>query len=262
MAGNRSKLNDWATHGPEEFSAQKLPLGQLIVPEPPLVDVWFLDLGRLTRPLSVALGDTEAGADGPEGTNELSPRELRFARKFYLRTLLGAYLGIAGKDVKLDRRHRGKPVLDAAHHDSSLQFSTARSGQSFFVGVSGGNEIGVDLEVRDRRPRKVEELARRFFSHEEAASIANLPDDHRAFEFIKIWACKEAVVKSSGHGIANRFCRFSVHLGTDAIPRIQTDLDHRAEEWKLALLEPQDGFLAAVATRGSSIPLRRFVLNP
>ena len=221
-----------------------------------------MNLARLSSRLNSALGDP---GDVPvdEGAGSLlAPGQLRFARKFYLRMLLGAYLGIAGKDVRLDRGFRGKPVLDSGHHGRNLHFSMAKSNQCVLIGISGNSEVGVDLEIRDRRPRKVEELAERFFSSEEARVIRELPAEDRAFAFMRTWACKEAVVKSSGHGIANRFCRFSVELRESEPPRIREDLDHSPGDWQLALLEPEEGFLAAVAARQGSIGLRGFVLEP
>lgn len=262
MEGKQPVKNDWALLGPAEFTVHRLPVGALHLPDVPVIDVWFMNLGRLAGRLNSALGDpgnlqTDEGAE-----LRMAPGQLRFARQFYLRMLLGAYLGIAGKDVRLDRGSHGKPVLDYGHHGRKLHFSMAKSNQCVLIGVSAESEVGVDLEIRDRRPRKVEELATRFFSVEEASKINDLPADDRAFAFMRTWACKEAVVKSSGHGIANRFCRFSVELRESEPPRIKEDLDHSPEGWQLALLEPEDGFLAAVAARQGSIGLRGFVLEP
>jgi 4'-phosphopantetheinyl transferase len=237
------------------FVNQRMPLGNLSAPESPVVHLWYLDLGRLWHSLSSALGGEEAKSEAGQG--EMTMPQLRVARRFYLRMLLGAYLGLPGKDVILYRGVRGKPVLDRTRHPRNLHFSLAKSGQRLLIGVSGSNEVGVDLEIKDRKPRKVCELASRFFSAAEARLIAS-SESQRDAVFMRTWACKEAVAKASGHGIANRFCRFSVDASENRPPVVLLDEDHPAEEWQLGLMVPEPGYLAAVAVRQPGLRVEAF----
>lgn len=254
MGEHRPKIDEsvWVTQ--TEFVTQNLPLGALSRPRSPLVHLWYLDLGSLWQALSSALGD-DGGSPETAGVDMTMP-QLRFARRFYLRMLLGAYLGVAGKDVSLVRGARGKPVLDTARHGEDLHFSLAKSGHRLLIGISGNAEVGVDLELKDRKPRDAPGLARRFFTDLEAESICGLDVGERDAAFMRTWACKEAVAKASGHGIANRFLRFSVNAVGDRMPSVVEDEDHPAGDWQLAFVIPEQGYLATVAIRQPTLQVQ------
>jgi hypothetical protein len=146
----------------EDFRPCTIPLPALETPSTGEVHIWFLDLGGLAGSLRDALGGGEAGASG------ITTGQLRFTRRFYLRLLLGAYLGLPGKSVRVNRQNRGKPVLDTSVHDSDLHFSMAKSEDRLLIGFSISNHIGVDLEPARRRARNSLGVARRYFSPAEA----------------------------------------------------------------------------------------------
>ena len=243
----------WVT--PSEFAPRQLPLGSLAPPVSPSVHLWYLDLGRLWRPLSSALGQ---GDDVAPQAGDLTARQLRLARRFYLRVLLGAYLGLPGKEVALIRKGRGKPVLDESRHGADLHFSLAKSGGRLLIGISGSAEVGVDLELEHRKPRDATVLAARFFTSAEAGAISEADASLRDAAFMRTWACKEAVAKASGHGIANRFCRFSVNAGASGPPCVVEDQDLPAQDWRLALTVPERGYIAAVAVQQPSLRLEGY----
>lgn len=247
----------WVTAA--EFVSQRLPLGQRLVPVVPAVHLWYFNLGALWQTLASAIGDESA--TGPVEEVEMTMAQLRFARRFYLRMLLGAYLGVPGKDVALVRGFRGKPVLNTEVHGLGLHFSLAKSGNRLLIGISGESEIGVDLEVKDRKPKNALRLASRFFTSKESQAVRELDVERRDAEFMRIWSCKEAVAKASGHGIANRFCRFTVQASENSIPRVIEDPDLPPESWRLALVMPEDGYLAAVAARQSDLRFEAFLIR-
>lgn len=248
------EFRSWVTK--TDFVSQQLPLGQYAVPVVPTVHLWYFNLAVLWQPLAAAMG-VESESSSHVGL-EMTMPQLRFARRFYLRMLLGAYLGVPGKDVALARGFRGKPVLDTDRHGHSLHFSLAKSGDRLLIGISGDAEIGVDLEVKGRKPRNALKLARRFFTKKESLAVRDLGVEQQDAEFMRIWACKEAVAKASGHGIANRFCRFSVQADEYSIPRVTEDPDHPPQSWQLALVMPEEGYLAAVAAQQEALRLQSF----
>ncbi|HEY5776228.1 MAG TPA: 4'-phosphopantetheinyl transferase superfamily protein [Xanthomonadales bacterium] len=239
------------TLGPDLFSAVHLPLRTLEKPRGDAVHLWHLDLGHLSNPLNPA---------GPTDHADLSVFQQRTTRRFYLRLILGAYLGLPGKDVHITRRIKGRPELDPDLSGGELNFSVARSDGCYLIGVNSGATIGVDMEMTARRPGKPMALARRYFSQQEIAALSGFDktDLHRAF--MHTWACKEAIVKASGMGIANQLCRFSVDVNPDNPPAVleMPDDDHRA--WKLAMAEPVPGAIAVVAVRQQSVRLEGFRL--
>ena len=247
----------WVTAA--DFCSRDLPLGEVPVPAAPDVHLWYLDLSVLWQPLSSVM-DSAADVARP-GPGDLTTRQLRIARRFYLRMLLGAYLGLAGKDVSLIRGARGKPELDVARHGTGLHFSLAKSGSGLLIGISGAAEVGVDLELEHRMPRRANDLARRFFTAREADFIDSLDEKtERDAAFIRTWACKEAVAKASGHGIANRFCRFSIAAAASGPPSVVEDEDLVAGGWQLALVVPERGYIAAVAVQQSALRVSGFRL--
>jgi len=238
--------------GPDSFSPRQLPLRQLEKPRGDVVHLWHLDFDQLSNPLA---------ADSAASVRDLSVFQQRATRRFYLRLLLGAYLGIPGKDVLVIRRNKGRPELDSAQSRGELDFSVARSNGRYLIGISGGATIGVDLELASRRSGKPLALARRYFSKEETTALSLLDEEqlHRAFMYT--WSCKEAIVKANGLGIANQLCRFTVDINPGNPPRVldMQDDDHRA--WKLEIAEPASGAIAAIAVRQQSLQLKGFSLS-
>jgi 4'-phosphopantetheinyl transferase len=238
--------------GPDSFSPKQLPLRQIAKPQGDAVHLWHLDFDKLSNPLN-----SDAGAQPVE----LSVFQQRATRRFYLRLLLGAYLGLPGKDIHIHRRIKGRPELDSSQSKGELDFSVARSDSCYLIGISNGATIGVDLEISARRAGKPMALARRYFSEAETTALSMLGEDdlHRAF--MHTWACKEAIVKASGMGIANQLCRFTVDVNPDNPPSVldMPDDDHTA--WKLAIAEPTKGAIAAVAVRQQAVRLEGFNLS-
>lgn len=244
--------------GPQDFEPRYIPLDRLESPPAGAVHAWFLDLGQLARSLRGALD----GHVGPRDPAPFTAGQLKFARRFYLRLLLGAYLGIPGKSVRINRRNRGKPVLDATVHPERLCFSMAKSEDRVLIGFATSVHVGVDLEPLGRRALKPLGLAKRYFSANEAAALAALEPTALDAAFLRAWACKEAVVKASGRGIANQLSRFTVEIDPARPARVLDYAGDRAEAWSLSLLHPAEGFLGAVAARCASLDIHSFRLLP
>jgi 4'-phosphopantetheinyl transferase len=238
--------------GPVPFSPRQLPLRELEKPQGDNVYLWHLDFGKLSNPL---------GQDKGGRLSDLSVFQQNAVRRFYLRLLLGAYLGIPGKDVRITRRLKGRPQLDDSQSKCQLDFSVARSRDCYLVGVSSGATVGVDLEIADRRSGKPLSLAKRYFSDVETEAMASLEGELLHRSFMHTWACKEAIVKASGLGIANQLCRFSVDVNPENPPAVLEMLDDDPAAWRLAVVKPAVGAIAAVAVRQQSLHLKGFSLT-
>jgi 4'-phosphopantetheinyl transferase len=227
-------------------------LRQLEKPREDSVHLWHLDFDQLSNPLN---------PDHSSASKELSVFQQRATRRFYLRLLLGAYLGLPGKDIRITRRIKGRPELDLAQSKGELDFSVARSQGRYLIGVSSGATIGVDLEIAARHARNPLALARRYFSQGEVTALTSLAQDELQRAFVHTWACKEAIVKANGLGIANQLCRFSVDVNPDSPPSVLDMQDDDHEAWTLAIAEPAAGAIAAVAVRQPSVRLEGFSLS-
>jgi 4'-phosphopantetheinyl transferase len=246
-----------AAANPTDFASSRMPLRGLDQPATEEVHVWALDLPGLAGSLRLAMDGDRAIQDAP-----FTSGQLRFARRFFLRLLLGAYLDLPGKSVHIIHGQRGKPVLDSARHPDTLHFSMAKSGRHLLIGISVTSPLGVDLEPAGRRAHNPLGVARRYFNAEEAAALSAMDGDRLEAAFLRAWACKEAVVKASGTGIANELCRFSVEIDTKRPPGMrQFDGDDPAA-WSLVLLRPADEFIGALATRAAVGRVRAFRLLP
>jgi len=238
--------------GPDSFSPRQLPLRQLQKPQGNAVHLWHLDFNLLSNPLN-----SEEGVQ----SSELSVFQQRATRRFYLRLLLGAYLGCPGKDIHITRRIKGRPELDSVQSKGALDFSVARSNDCYLIGISSGATIGVDLEIAARRSGKPLALARRYFSKAETAALSLLEDEELHRAFMHAWACKEAIVKASGMGIANQLCRFTVDINPDNPPSVLEMADDDPAAWKLAMAKPAHGAIAAIAVRQQAVQLEGFSLS-
>ena len=238
--------------GPESFSPRQLPLRSLDIPQQDVVHLWHLDFDRLSNPLP-------AGIDSRSEAHSMARQ--RATRRFYLRLLLGAYLGRAGKDIHIIRRIRGKPELDRAVTKGKLDFSVARSNSCYLIGISSGAAIGVDLEIAARQSGQPLALARRYFSKPETVALAALDEKELQRAFMHTWACKEAIIKASGMGIANQLCRFSVDIDPGNPPSVLTMQDDEPSAWQLAMAAPVHSAIAAVAVRQKRVHLEGFSLS-
>jgi 4'-phosphopantetheinyl transferase len=246
-----SPSNEVNLKGFDRFETRQLPLGELKVPPPGTVHLWFMDLRALGSPLVL---------EEDSLSEVLRPRHERTVRRFYLRLLLGAYLGISGKDVRISRMVKGKPVLDPNAHATSLDFSSASSHGSCLIGISESAQIGVDLEQAERRAGRPLALVRRYFSEAEKQRFDALSPEEVRRAFLHTWACKEAVVKAAGHGIANQLCRFTVSTDPDQPARVLDIEGDKPGDWQLAMLKPDPGFVGSIALRSPGLEIQGYRL--
>src|SRR4029453_9894215 len=143
---------------------------------------------------------------------------------------LAAYLGCAPDAVRLTLGEHGKPFLDGPFLAGArgLEFNVSHSGGGPLVGIARGQALGVDIETLRRR-RPVLDLARRFFAAEEASALASLDEAHRQMAFLRLWSCKEAVVKALGSGIGF------------GLERLQFDIDPAGEPVGLSVIHASAG---------------------
>ena len=243
---------------PADFTPRRAPLRDLALPARGELHLWFMELEEMAGSLRGALSD---GA-GAGGASPFTGGQLTFTRRFFLRLLLGAYLGLPGKEIRIVRNRRGKPVLDPAVHGHELHFSIAKSGTGFLVGLSSTSYVGVDVEPVDRRAHSALGVAKRYFSAAEASALEAMGPESLTRAFLKTWSCKEAVVKAMGLGIANQLCRFTVDTDPENPAAILEFDGDDPQAWWLQLVRPAEQFLGAVATRSSPVRLRTFRLLP
>lgn len=170
-----------------------------------------------------------------------------------VRELLGAYLGIPAQTLAIGHGEHGKPQLENA----ALQFNASHTGSVLLLALSRSVAVGIDLEARNRRTRAVPELAQRWFTPHEAQMLAAQPEAAQQEAFLRLWTCKEAVLKCSGVGIGAGLDRIEFELTANA----QVGGVRGGADWQLLALEPDAAHLGALAWRGKSLRVRGFVMQ-
>lgn len=215
------------------------------------VDVW---LGSLEQPPEVveSLRDplsTDERARADRFHFEKDRRHFIVARGG-LRKLLGSYLGIAPNVIRFDYADHGKPRLAVALRQQlpQLKFNLAHSGGLAVYAFTTLGEIGVDLE-RIKPELIGDDIARRFFSAAEVASLDRLDAQARALAFFTCWTRKEAFIKAKGMGLTLALDQFDVSLspGEPAALLGTRWNENEAARWSLRALEIGTGYVGAVA---------------
>ena len=172
-------------------------------------------------------------------------RRFRVARGA-LRALIARYLETDPAAIQFEYGPHGKPALARDSAVIDLQFNLSHSGDVALVAFCVGCPLGVDLEHAERSVDALA-LAGRYGSPRECAMLQALDAGQRPRRFIELWTCKEAWLKAAGLGIGAGLAALEIELGTgrpciSRLPSAGGDIDH----WSIALLEPEDGFVAAI----------------
>ena len=120
--------------------------------------------------------------------------------RFLARTALAEAVGLDPKSIRFttDCPHcggsHGKPRLPGAEVD----FSLSHSGDRVVLVLAEGAEVGVDVE--QERDRDIDRLADMVLTAAERDALAAMDDKVRGFH--SYWSRKEALLKSTGHGLA------------------------------------------------------------
>ncbi len=179
----------------------------------------------------------------------------------WLRRLLAPHVGHTAKDLVLLRGAHGKPSLQAP---LALEFNLSHSRGATLLGLSRRQTLGVDIETL-HRSRPVLDLARRYFAETEAAALAVIDEGGRQATFLRLWSCKEAVVKALGRGLGFGLARVAFALDEAGTPTHMNVIDASAgslAQWQIVGLAPAAGHTGAVAWRGPARSVRAFAALP
>jgi 4'-phosphopantetheinyl transferase len=98
-----------------------------------------------------------------------------------------------------------------------------------------------------------EKIALTTFSSSENKVLQSLPEYQRQEAFFNCWVRKEAYIKAIGNGLYHALDRFDVSLAPGEPARL-VSVEGSAEQascWFMKSLTPEDGYVAALAVKGS-----------
>jgi 4'-phosphopantetheinyl transferase len=229
------------------------------MPRPGEVVAVFADLAvapdRLRR-LTAGFTPRERQRAGSFATDEW--RDRWSAARGTLREVLGSALGIAPEAVGLRYRPHGKPELDPACAPlaAELRFNLSHSGERALIALARV-EVGADVERL--KPRRTDDIARRFFAPGEQQRLFALPPAERTQAFFRLWTCKEAFLKVTGEGLSRSTRSYEVELGPDGARLLwATGVADAARRYSVYPLDPGNGYAAALFAEAQGLTLRRF----
>jgi 4'-phosphopantetheinyl transferase len=190
---------------------------------------------------------------------ELSPDEALQARRFHfdqdratyvaahvmLRRVLRTHLG---HEPCIIRNTLGRPELAPRREGApAISFNLTHTRWFAACAVLDAAPIGIDAEDV-RRPIEIAEMAARWYAPSEQRLLGQLPEPRRCEMFFRIWTLKEAILKTTGHGLRIEPPLFAVDpdRGKAAVPEglgIPT-------RWRLAELTPVPHIRLALAVPG------------
>jgi 4'-phosphopantetheinyl transferase len=173
-----------------------------------------------------------------------------------LRLIIGEYIDVEPSLLQFYSGHRGKPYLSHSLGNDPPQFNLAHSKEIALYAFTCSQEIGIDVEFVCEMPDS-EQIALTTFSSFENKVLQSLPEYQRQEAFFNCWVRKEAYIKAVGNGLYHALDRFDVSLAPGQPARL-VSVEGSAEQasgWFMKSLIPEDGYVAALAVKGSDFCL-------
>ena len=135
-----------------------------------------------------------------------------------------------------------------------LYLSFSSSGPMMLACASRNVAVGVDIE-RKRLVENAHLLAERFFSSDEAAHIAALPEALRSHHFLFHWTAKEAALKAVGKGIDSGINQFQLRPFGQSGGYAIIERGESLDAWSLQFSNILTNYLIAVVhSKNNSTP--------
>jgi 4'-phosphopantetheinyl transferase len=225
--------------------------------DPGHIHVWQADL-RSVVTSDLASVDILSSVERQRAARYVRARdnENSAAKWSILRALLATYLNLRPENLQIERSSNGKPFLVS---DGPVEFSISSSGDLAVFAFCADYSIGVDVE-RYRPLSDYESVAQGSFALSEWAQLRYLVEDKRAPEFLRYWACKEALLKADGAGLRKPLDHFVLGRDSDTSLKVVSvgGSTSRAKDWWLQNFSPNPEFAAAVAAAAVPKAVRYF----
>jgi 4'-phosphopantetheinyl transferase len=189
-----------------------------------------------------------------EGMHFPEHRHQQLVTRGMLREVLSRYApAVAPQDWRFERNEHGRPRVvpgaDATTRD--LQFNLAHTRGLVVLAVGRTPTLGVDVEHSDQRAPL--QVARRYFSAPEIASLDALPAADRPQRFRRLWTLKESYLKAIGTGVVGGLDTMTFHFEPCGL-RFESAADPDATRWQFREFEIPEGYLLALACLDREVP--------
>lgn len=187
-------------------------------------------------------------------------RERFIACRGTLRKIIGIYLGLGPKEIRLSYHQFGKPFLN--NENLRFRFNVSHSHGVGLIAIALDREVGVDIEFVDQS-FDVLSVARSAFSEDETAHLKILPRSLQATAFFSGWTRKEAYLKAIGAGLSSSWAyqsAVSLIIGENEVS-FKTCFGNEIKNWSLTSLMIDEDYRAALAVEGSIGMVRYWQLS-
>jgi 4'-phosphopantetheinyl transferase len=172
------------------------------------------------------------------------------AARGLLREVLGRATGRGPARVGFRHAEHGKPHLD----DGPLRFNISHSGGAVLIALARV-EVGVDIELP--RPRRTDDLARRFFAPGEQERLFALEGESRRNAFFRLWTCKEAFLKATGEGFSRSLRSYEIDPSRGRV-LWAAGIPDAADRFSVHPLDPGGPYRAALVAETRPTELRKY----
>ncbi len=211
------------------------------------VELWMCDLDCGSDRYRVLQGWLSPGerARAARFHKEQDRRSYRI-RRGLLRKILATYTGQSPGDLDIAEHAGGKPFLRTGTND--LHFNLSHSRDVMLAGVCRQAPLGVDIEAF--QPMH-DEIAAAAMTVLEKSTLAAMPLIERDGYAMKLWTCKEAVLKAAGTGLATKPSSIEVTFDHDGAWGNVTTIANCDTPRQIAStvhsFGPREGYFAALA---------------
>jgi 4'-phosphopantetheinyl transferase len=176
-----------------------------------------------------------------------------------VRTVLSGYSGVDPRAWRFGAGEHGRPEIASPSELSSLSFNLAHTEGLIVCACADPGLVGVDAE-RVRLDKDLLDIADRYFSPTEFASLRAQPPEVRPERFLYYWTLKESYIKAIGTGLATPLDRFSFGIGPAGELSLSFNgLADDPQHWQHWLLKPAAEHLIAVSAKRLASKAQRIV---
>jgi 4'-phosphopantetheinyl transferase len=223
---------------------------------PDEVHVWAWTFGGANGPSEADLKILDEQERGRTARFYFDPDKIRYsACHANMRRILASYLQKPPESLVYREAEGGKPELVLEGDDAPVRFNLSHSKSIALLAVALDMAVGVDVE--DVRPIE-RDVANRFFSAVEIATMAPLDGEEWLDAFYRCWTRKEAILKVEGMGLRLPLDSFdvSVRAGEPAALQAARPKAKLTAHWHLHHLAPAKGSIGALAIEDASARIR------
>jgi 4'-phosphopantetheinyl transferase len=196
------------------------------------IDLWLVEWKKLVgsyllQQYQEVLSDQEREQEA--GFRFENDRVRHRVTRASVRTVLSKYVTVRPEDWCFSENAYGRPAIANEMPEArSISFNVAHAGMVIVLAITKTAKMGVDIERIEGKGELID-VADRYFSKREVASLRALPKGQQLRRFFEYWTLKESYIKARGLGLSLPLDQFSFDLQSpDAISfRIENDRDSK-----------------------------------